>query len=202
MSASRDKGSGKRLQHSQRRRLERKIDVSSSSSLADDMEEDEKRQRSISASSSGNENLKLRRRRRKRRTCSSAIESKKDKHSWQKQKLFSIEKALLNADLGEKSDAESNNEGGQALRLLAISEGGLISDEMRKKAWPRLLNIEVVETSVALTEDQIKANKNYHQVLMDVNRSLKRFPPGIYFQTNAKVVLVSKVSLKNFRYLR
>ena len=38
----------------------------------------------------------------------------------------------------------------------------------------------MVETSISLLSDEdVQANKNYHQVLMDVNRSLKRFPPGI-----------------------
>ena len=36
-----------------------------------------------------------------------------------------------------------------------------------------------VETSIVPNEEIIKSNKNYNQVLMDVNRSLKRFPPGI-----------------------
>ena len=29
------------------------------------------------------------------------------------------------------------------LRQLAISRGGLLNDEIRKKAWPKLLNIDV-----------------------------------------------------------
>lgn len=85
--------SGKRLQHCQRRRLERKNDVSSSSSVADDAETEEleqARQRSISASSSGNENVKLRRRKRKRRSSTNLTDSKNTKAALQKQKLFNI----------------------------------------------------------------------------------------------------------------
>lgn len=65
------------------------------------------------------------------------------------------------------------------LKEFSISKGGLLTDDLRKKVWPRLLNIDLVETSIVLTDEEIKANKNYNQVLMDVNRSLKRFPPGI-----------------------
>ena len=33
------------------------------------------------------------------------------------------------------------------LRQLAISRGGLLNDEIRKKAWPKLLNIDVENIS-------------------------------------------------------
>ncbi|KPP72088.1 TBC1 domain family member 20-like [Scleropages formosus] len=52
------------------------------------------------------------------------------------------------------------------LRRMAISEGGLLSDEIRRKVWPKLLNLRV-------------NNKDYNQVLLDVRRSLRRFPPGM-----------------------
>ena len=81
---------------------------------------------------------------------------------------------------GDTSEDPLGSDSLNTLRQLAISEKGLLNDEMRKKVWPRLLNIDMVETSISLlSEDEVKANKNYHQVLMDVNRSLKRFPPGI-----------------------
>ena len=175
---------GRRIQHSQRHRLEKYNDMSSSSSLAEDVAENDARPRSISASSSGNnENVKLRRRKRKRK--SSSANSTESKQSWMKQKLFNIERALLNLDSsndGERSEETENrdlNQGRKALKELAISDGGLVNDDARKKVWPRLLNIDMVETSVSITDEEVKANKNYHQVLMDVNRSLKRFPPGI-----------------------
>jgi hypothetical protein len=34
--------------------------------------------------------------------------------------------------------------GFQKLKELAASEGGLITDDLRRRAWPKLLNIEVV----------------------------------------------------------
>uniref|UniRef100_A0A3B4AYK4 TBC1 domain family member 20 n=1 Tax=Periophthalmus magnuspinnatus TaxID=409849 RepID=A0A3B4AYK4_9GOBI len=54
-----------------------------------------------------------------------------------------------------------------ALRRMAISEGGLLTDEIRCQVWPRLLNVPSHN------------NKDYNQVLLDVQRSLRRFPPGM-----------------------
>ena len=174
---------GRRLHHCQSHRLEKNKDMSSSSSLADDMaEEEDVRKRSISASSnSGTENVKLRRRRRKLRKSSSVTKTE-TKQSLRKQKLFNIERALLNLDSEDEVAEEANfdvDKGRKALRDLAVSAGGLVNDDVRKKVWPRLLNIDMVETRMSITEEEVKANPNYHQVLMDVNRSLKRFPPGI-----------------------
>uniref|UniRef100_A0A4W5NSS8 TBC1 domain family member 20 n=1 Tax=Hucho hucho TaxID=62062 RepID=A0A4W5NSS8_9TELE len=63
------------------------------------------------------------------------------------------------------------------LRRMAISEGGLLTDEIRCKVWPRLLN---VPTDI-LPEKPVERenNKDYNQVLLDVQRSLRRFPPGM-----------------------
>ncbi|MGH0178563.1 UNVERIFIED_CONTAM: hypothetical protein FKN15_077857 [Acipenser sinensis] len=66
-----------------------------------------------------------------------------------------------------------------ALRRMAISEGGLLTDEIRCKVWPKLLNIQTDDLpdkpGAALREN----NKDYQQVLLDVRRSLRRFPPGM-----------------------
>ncbi|KAK1799725.1 hypothetical protein P4O66_006271 [Electrophorus voltai] len=65
------------------------------------------------------------------------------------------------------------------LRRMAISEGGLLTDEIRCKVWPRLLNIPVESIPEQLEEVQRENNKDYNQVLLDVQRSLRRFPPGM-----------------------
>ena len=128
------------------------------------------------------------RRKRKRKTT-----SENSKLFVTKQKIFNIERALLHLE-EEVSDSSSLSTDGQEsaaaargprifgrnqLKEFAISDGGLLTDDLRKKVWPRLLSIDLVETSISLTDEEVKANKNYNQVLMDVNRSLKRFPPGI-----------------------
>ncbi|XP_014673317.1 PREDICTED: TBC1 domain family member 20-like [Priapulus caudatus] len=64
------------------------------------------------------------------------------------------------------------------LKQCAISRGGLISDELRAKVWPHLLGIEVTQVKF-LPESSLMKYREYKQVLLDVNRSLKRFPPGM-----------------------
>ncbi|XP_078105107.1 TBC1 domain family member 20 isoform X1 [Sander vitreus] len=66
-----------------------------------------------------------------------------------------------------------------ALRRMAISEGGLLTDEIRCQVWPRLLNVppHVLEQEPETVERE--NNKDYNQVLLDVQRSLRRFPPGM-----------------------
>ncbi len=172
-------------------RLERSRENSSSSSMAEDTRQEEQ-QRSISASSNHSnqaENSRPRRRRRRKRTLTSSDgSSSTTATSLRRQKVLSIEKALLYLEdgLSESSNDEETSPrpeyrgaGRKRLKDLAVSEYGLVTDDLRKKVWPRLLNIDLVETSVSLADEEVEANKNYHQVLMDVNRSLKRFPPGI-----------------------
>lgn len=66
-----------------------------------------------------------------------------------------------------------------ALRRMAISEGGLLTDEIRCQVWPRLLNVPLhVLEQEPETVDRDN-NKDYNQVLLDVQRSLRRFPPGM-----------------------
>ncbi|XP_003727013.1 TBC1 domain family member 20 [Strongylocentrotus purpuratus] len=65
-----------------------------------------------------------------------------------------------------------------ALRKLAISRGGLLTDEIRRKAWPKLLNVNVFDPPPKL-KMPIEEHRDYNQVVLDVNRSLKRFPPGM-----------------------
>ncbi|TSM44115.1 TBC1 domain family member 20 [Bagarius yarrelli] len=65
------------------------------------------------------------------------------------------------------------------LRRMAISEGGLMSHEIRRKVWPRLLNVPDESIPEKLDEVDRENNKDYNQVLLDVQRSLRRFPPGM-----------------------
>jgi len=65
------------------------------------------------------------------------------------------------------------------LSQLAVSEGGLLCDELRIKVWPRLLGINMLDNVTILTDEELSQHHEYNQVVLDVNRSLKRFPPGI-----------------------
>ncbi|XP_026546736.1 TBC1 domain family member 20 [Notechis scutatus] len=65
------------------------------------------------------------------------------------------------------------------LRRMAISEGGLLMDEIRCKVWPRLLNVNIDDLLPAPEEELRENSKDYQQVLLDVRRSLRRFPPDM-----------------------
>ncbi|XP_061904526.1 TBC1 domain family member 20 isoform X3 [Entelurus aequoreus] len=95
----------------------------------------------------------------------------RDVNCGKKQKLAEIHQAL-NSD---PVDIET-------LQRAATSKGGLFTDELRRRVWPKLLNINVYElpykpvqyciTGRAGRENQ----KDYNQIVMDVRRSMKRFP--------------------------
>uniref|UniRef100_A0A8C2I6T5 Zgc:63863 n=1 Tax=Cyprinus carpio TaxID=7962 RepID=A0A8C2I6T5_CYPCA len=85
---------------------------------------------------------------------------------WKKQKLLDIHQAL-NSD---PVDIET-------LRRAALSEGGLLTDDIRRKVWPKLLSINVynLPPKPYVRED----HKDYRQVVLDVRRSMRRFPKGM-----------------------
>ncbi|XP_067002264.2 TBC1 domain family member 20 [Anabrus simplex] len=68
------------------------------------------------------------------------------------------------------------------LKSLAKSEGGFINDDLRKMAWPKLLGVDAAMATPAPSQEDLEAHVEYQQVVMDVNRSLKRFPPGIPYE--------------------
>ncbi|XP_022340816.2 TBC1 domain family member 20-like [Crassostrea virginica] len=74
------------------------------------------------------------------------------------------------------SNSDIDNE---QLRNLAISPGGLLNDDIRKEVWPRLLNVNIKDIPKKPSEEVLHGHRDYTQVVMDVNRSLKRFPPGM-----------------------
>ena len=67
------------------------------------------------------------------------------------------------------------------LRNFATSRGGIPADEMRKRVWPILANIDHEELNPEdLPDDEAcKNDKSYRQVELDVGRTFKRFPPNI-----------------------
>ncbi|XP_070576069.1 TBC1 domain family member 20-like [Ptychodera flava] len=92
---------------------------------------------------------------------------KVDAESGRKIKLELINKALLSDPVDVAT-----------LRKLAISHGGLLTDDIRRKAWPKLLNVNIFEIPSKPDAD-VTSHRDYHQVVLDVNRSLRRFPPGM-----------------------
>ncbi|XP_059171224.1 TBC1 domain family member 20-like [Physella acuta] len=89
--------------------------------------------------------------------------------SSEKRKIAMIKKAL-----------DSNPVDIESLRKLAISPGGLINKSMRQRAWPLLINVNTNNiTPKPSHEEMVALSQTYNQVVMDVNRSSSRFPPGI-----------------------
>ena len=196
------------MRRRQKQRFEKDRDLNTSSSSDENGSE---RPRSISASSnqSTSETGHRRRRRRRKRRTSGA----KQKLSFTKTKALNIERALLEIKDDDYDNDATNDcsstpaaagrlcmnespmkKGKNRLKEIAITEAGLLNDDFRRKVWPRLLDIDMVETSVVPSDEIVKSNKNYHQVLMDVNRSLKRFPPGIKEEDRpGKIILKSAV---------
>ncbi|KAJ8041605.1 TBC1 domain family member 20 [Holothuria leucospilota] len=116
-------------------------------------------------------NTDLRHRRKVSQDPTKASKSDNDKvnkgfESYKRDKLVAIYQAL-------RSDPVDV----AALRKFAISKGGLLTDEIRRKAWPKLLNVNMFDTLPKGVN--IKEHRDYDQVVLDVNRSLKRFPPGM-----------------------
>ncbi|XP_023714729.1 TBC1 domain family member 20 isoform X2 [Cryptotermes secundus] len=68
------------------------------------------------------------------------------------------------------------------LKTLALSEGGLVNDALRRRVWPQLLGLDTQAATELPTHKELEAHAEYHQVVLDVNRSLKRFPPGIPYE--------------------
>ncbi|XP_026088291.1 TBC1 domain family member 20 isoform X1 [Carassius auratus] len=87
---------------------------------------------------------------------------------WKKQKLLDIHQAL-NSD---PVDIET-------LHRAALSEGGLLTDDIRRKVWPKLLSINVYNLPAKPSKDVREDHKDYRQVVLDVKRSMRRFPKGM-----------------------
>ncbi|XP_071355350.1 TBC1 domain family member 20 [Trachinotus anak] len=92
----------------------------------------------------------------------------RDPDCGRKQKLAEIHQALIS----DPVDIET-------LRRAAASKGGLLTDELRRKVWPKLLNINVYDLPYKPGRDVRENHKDYNQVLLDVRRSMKRFPKGM-----------------------
>lgn len=108
----------------------------------------------------------------------------------ERKKRKEIENALSN-----------NNTNLQIWQHFAISEYGLINDDLRRKVWPLLVGVDPKKVDPAPTLDELKTHPEYNQVILDVNRSLKRFPPGIPYEQRIALqdqltVLILRVIIK------
>lgn len=99
--------------------------------------------------------------------------------------------------------AESSNDV-STFRVLCFTRGGLLRDDLRLKLWPKILNRNNTTQELRTSDDieTIEKHQYYNQVVMDVRRILKRFPPGINESIQAdlqiKVThLIVRVLIKN-----
>ncbi|KAG1699305.1 TBC1 domain family member 20 [Nymphon striatum] len=89
-----------------------------------------------------------------------------------------------------------------ALCQLAISKHGLILDELRRKAWPKMIGIDSSNASPKPDLKTIQNHYYHNQVVMDVNRSIRRFPPSIKEQQRMAlqdqlIHLIMRILMKN-----
>lgn len=103
-------------------------------------------------------------------TALSKFEQKKE-NAEEKEKRKAIEAALLDP----ASDVDT-------WKRFATTEYGLINDDLRRRVWPLLVGIDPQSVERAPTLDELRHHPEYNQVILDVNRSLKRFPPGIPYE--------------------
>lgn len=103
-------------------------------------------------------------------TALSKFEQKME-NAEEKQKRKAIEAALR--------DPASNLD---TWKRFATTEYGLINDDLRRQVWPLLVGIDPLSVERAPTLDELRHHPEYNQVILDVNRSLKRFPPGIPYE--------------------
>lgn len=115
---------------------------------------------------------RVKRRKRRKRPTTSSDENFDPERAALIDKVVEIEVALLSLQ-------DDPNEGFARLQELAVSDKGLINDDLRRRVWPKLLNIDLIESELLPSQAEVEAHKDYNQVVLDVNRSLKRFPPGI-----------------------
>lgn len=124
------------------------------------------------------------------------IDHFEDCHSWQweDEKERSIKSSL------------ENKSGSTSFRELCFSRGGLLKDEFRRKTWPLIVaastSPEKDKNFRKCEEEIIQNHEYYNQVVMDVKRILKRFPPGIdeVIQADLQIKvthLIIKVLMKN-----
>lgn len=55
----------------------------------------------------------------------------------------------------------------------------IFTDDVRSKAWPLLLGLKDRKAWQNISQEQLESHPEYNQVVLDVNRSIKRFPPSI-----------------------
>lgn len=77
----------------------------------------------------------------------------------------------------------------------------MILDLQRRRIWPLLLDVDPDFEEKVPSLEELSDHPEYSQVVLDVNRSLKRFPPGIPYKQRLALqdqltVLILRVIMK------
>ncbi|XP_065827369.1 TBC1 domain family member 20-like, partial [Oscarella lobularis] len=64
-----------------------------------------------------------------------------------------------------------------SLRDCATLSGGLVNDSVRQRVWPKLLGVNAYQKTKKTDAQTLQSHRDHGQVLLDVRRSDRRFPP-------------------------
>lgn len=93
------------------------------------------------------------------------------------EKISQIEEAL--SDFSNTSSKSVKSSLVQKLRKFSISKYGLVSKELRAKAWPLILNINPSKLPQKPNRVKVRKNKWFNQVKLDVDRCISRLPKNL-----------------------
>jgi hypothetical protein len=88
------------------------------------------------------------------------------------------------------------------LKEIGSRKSGFICDRIRRMVWPIITETDVIETAIRPTQEEIESHPFYQQVCLDVNRSLKRFPPSVAENQRSSlqdelVILIMRILIHN-----
>lgn len=94
-----------------------------------------------------------------------------DDDAWLKSKVRRINAAL------DKDPVDI-----RVLQELAVTDFGFVTDDIRCRVWPKLLNVNIYDLPKRKRAEQeqkeFRENKYFRQVKLDIDRSHRRFPSG------------------------
>lgn len=94
---------------------------------------------------------------------------------WQHGKLKKVQEAL------ERDPVDI-----ETIREHAVSNGGLVSNELRKKAWPKMVGVSIYDVA-PYDDTALATHKDRAQVQLDVNRCHRRLPKDMSEKERAEV---------------
>ena len=105
-------------------------------------------------------------------------------NSWQDLEQEAIRSWVQKSQLSQayekrKIHREISKRNVKQLQHVCLNGNGLVSDDLRRMAWPLITETSCYETSPTPDRKAIESHPCHYQVCMDVDRSIKRFPPSV-----------------------